>query len=50
MIIIWNINVIYRILPNTRASPNILAPPPPKNFWDHIPEVSRPDLRVNAVY
>ena len=37
----------YRILPNTHASPNGRAPP---NFWDHVPEVSRPDLRVNAVY
>ena len=35
-----------RILPNTRASPN--RPPPPE-FLDHLPEVSRPDLPINAV-
>ena len=37
----------YRILPNTRTSPNRRAPP---KFSNHIvPEVSRPDLLVNAV-
>ena len=45
---LWlNVKDSYRILPNTRASPQIEAPP---QFLDHIPEVSRPDLRVNAVY
>ena len=41
-------NEEYRILPNTRASPN--RRPPRKKFLDHVPEVIRPDLCVNAVY
>ena len=35
--------VFYRI----HEPPQIDAPP---NLLDHVPEVSRPDLRVNAVY
>ena len=40
---------IYHILPNTRAPSQIADAPPPPSFLDHVPEVSRPDLPVNAV-
>ena len=35
---------IYRILPNTRASPNRCAPPP--KFLDHVPEVSTGSSKI----
>ena len=37
---------IYRILPNTRASPNRRAPPP--KFFDHIPEDSSPKIYMTT--
>ena len=40
---------LYRTLPNTHASPN-RHPPPSCLDLVHVPEVSRPDLPVHAVY
>ena len=37
----------YRILPNTRASPNRRAP---SKFLDHVPEVSRPKIYMTTLF
>ena len=38
----------YRILPNTRASPNRRAPPP--KVLDHVPEDSSPKIYMTTLF
>ena len=39
--------IIYRILLNTHASPDV---PPPQKFLDHVPEVSSPKIYMTMQF
>ena len=48
-VIAFNINKAYRYTVFYRIHPPPQIDAPSKIFFDHIPEVSRPDLRVSGV-